>query len=385
MVSNGTDLLELFYLALTLVGFGQGVVMALGLSIAPPTTNDKSLPFLIWLVTCMALENLRIFILNSKVTESYPFLIFLATSCSLALGPLIWFYIKSWTAPNFRFRSRDYLHFVPLLIEVIIHVPVYRSMMSNPIVGKDIMTAFQFGPQRMWIQILAVGSLAFYLFQALKLYNRALAVEKGYYSNEKIHRWLGYFLWSCILMVFYFFGISAIDILIFNYGLSVYFYYPMSIGLTIIICWISWTHWQLESGPANSNEKAIRELRMEPANTPESDLTESMQALTQFMTNHKPHLNPELTLDLLATELGVPAKQLTRTLNRGFNQHFFDFINGYRVDAIKKSIEQGRHEQITLLAIALECGFNSKSAFNRVFKKNTGMTPREYQQSHYKK
>ena len=80
----------------------------------------------------------------------------------------------------------------------------------------------------------------------------------------------------------------------------------------------------------------------------------------------------------MAGDLNASPNLLSRIINTGFGLNFNDFINRYRVEAVKVSILQKQHERLTLLAIALASGFNSKTTFNRAFKKHTGMTPAQY-------
>lgn len=102
--------------------------------------------------------------------------------------------------------------------------------------------------------------------------------------------------------------------------------------------------------------------------------------LRELMLNEQPYLNAGLTLAELARKAGIPAHQLSRQLNEDFGKNFFDFVNGYRITDFQDRIAAGEHQERTLLSLALEAGFNSKTAFNRAFKKQTGLTPRQYLQ-----
>ena len=108
------------------------------------------------------------------------------------------------------------------------------------------------------------------------------------------------------------------------------------------------------------------------------DLPATQAAVADYMRRHKPYLNPSLTIHELATGLQLPPHVLSRVINEGFGQNFFDFVNSYRVDEFKQVMAAPQARQYTLLALALEVGFNSKTAFNRAFKKHTAQTPREY-------
>jgi len=88
--------------------------------------------------------------------------------------------------------------------------------------------------------------------------------------------------------------------------------------------------------------------------------------------------NPELTLSEVAKKLETNVSVISRMINQGFKMNFNDFINNYRIEEVKKAFDKGKHKKTTLLGIAFDCGFNSKATFNRAFKKNTGISPKEY-------
>ena len=89
-------------------------------------------------------------------------------------------------------------------------------------------------------------------------------------------------------------------------------------------------------------------------------------------------MDEDLTLFNLAMIMQIHPNHLSQVINMNEQRNFFDFINYYRVEAVKENIVSKRHVNKTLLGIALECGFSSKAAFNRAFKKFTGQTPSEF-------
>ncbi|GAA4359567.1 hypothetical protein GCM10023185_26280 [Hymenobacter saemangeumensis] len=95
------------------------------------------------------------------------------------------------------------------------------------------------------------------------------------------------------------------------------------------------------------------------------------------MGDEQPWLEPELTLTELAHRLRSTPAALSRTINAGCGQNFNDFVNGYRVAEARRKLADPRFAHYSLLGVALESGFNSKSTFNRVFKKLDGRAPGE--------
>lgn len=108
---------------------------------------------------------------------------------------------------------------------------------------------------------------------------------------------------------------------------------------------------------------------------------EQITALTNYMNEHKPYLNQLLTLENLAAQTSMPARQLSQVINRHFDKNFFEYINSYRIEESKELLSQEENAKTTMLAIMAQAGFNSKATFNTFFKKIVGMTPTQYRKA----
>ncbi len=97
-----------------------------------------------------------------------------------------------------------------------------------------------------------------------------------------------------------------------------------------------------------------------------------------LIRSEKLYQNPELSLSEIAKKLESNSSIISKAINQGFGMNFNDFVNNYRVEAVKEMFKIGTHKKSTLLGIAYDCGFNSKATFNRAFKKNSGLSPKEY-------
>ena len=109
---------------------------------------------------------------------------------------------------------------------------------------------------------------------------------------------------------------------------------------------------------------------------------EYIEKLNKYFVENKPYLNPELNLPQLATDTGISSHYLSQVINEYYKMNFFDYINQQRVEVVKTRIIDLQYKNYSILGIAFESGFNSKSAFNQVFKKFTGLTPSEYKKIH---
>ncbi len=105
---------------------------------------------------------------------------------------------------------------------------------------------------------------------------------------------------------------------------------------------------------------------------------EKLEEMLKLMKNEKPFLEADLTLGKLARRLHIHSNYLSRIINEHLNQSFNDFVNQYRIEEACRRISEPGDKEITILQIAYETGFYSKSVFNTAFKKFTGMTPSQF-------
>jgi TolB-like protein/AraC-like DNA-binding protein len=109
-----------------------------------------------------------------------------------------------------------------------------------------------------------------------------------------------------------------------------------------------------------------------------ADLEKHKKALRYLMEAEEAYLNPDLSLRALAEDMSLSANQLSQLLNEGFEQNFADFVNSYRLQKFIEKLKAPDAHQLTLLALAYDSGFNSKTVFNNFFKKKMKTTPSKY-------
>ena len=136
----------------------------------------------------------------------------------------------------------------------------------------------------------------------------------------------------------------------------------------------------VNSESINVFSEVEKEKEIVQESTNEKEIEVWKNKILKLIKNDKIYENPKLTLANLAKKLETNSKIISNVINSGFNMNFNDFINHYRIEAVKEKLNSGEHKTTTLLGIAFDAGFNSKATFNRAFKKSTALSPKDYLQ-----
>jgi AraC-like DNA-binding protein len=166
----------------------------------------------------------------------------------------------------------------------------------------------------------------------------------------------------------------------------------MIIFALLSICWILWQALHkpnLFTGVSSTIEVIDEQVAsQEKSSDPTISVIETEKydaivlRLRDYMQQSKPFLDSSLSIDILAKLINLPSSELSFTINRIIGQHFFDFVNSYRINLAAKMLIANEQQQKTVLEILYEVGFNSKSSFNTAFKKHLLMTPSQYRKLH---
>jgi AraC-like DNA-binding protein len=123
------------------------------------------------------------------------------------------------------------------------------------------------------------------------------------------------------------------------------------------------------------------EEKSESANEQNDLISRQITELKRYMTEKEPFLDPSLTIQELSNQINIQVRDLSILINHHMDQHFFDFVNEYRIQKAMNILKDQSKSQLTVLEILYEVGFNSKSSFNTSFKKYTSLTPTAYRNS----
>ncbi len=313
----------------------------------------------------------RILGIDIRLVTYYPHWSRLPLQFSLALGPLLFFYVFKITRPEYKFRSKYLLHFSPLLLELGAQALEVRDSIKTGAATYDTLTFKALNPV---LQSLAFISVIIYLYLSHKLILRFYRRLKFNGGDRYLYelRWLHRLLTSFGLLWLLWIPFTAVDYFYYHYQLSIHAYYPLYLLLAAMTIWMAATAFlRPEAG-----------LRVAQAPFLKPPLPAEMKQrgvwLKKVVQANLYYQDPELSLSSLADKLELTTHELSRIINTAFKKSFNDFINEYRVRDVASKMQDPAYSRITLLGMAFDAGFNSKATFIRAFKQLTGKNPAEY-------
>jgi AraC-like DNA-binding protein len=290
-------------------------------------------------------------------------------------APLLYLYVKAVIHADYNFHRYDLKHFIPLALFPFFIMALYASLSPEErVLGitQYKTSAFQF---HLWTRhLLYIG----YGFASLRLLHQYQEELKQRFSNiDKID-----VFWLKLLIG----GFLTIWGWVFASYLLTFFNYSAWLGNLIGIAGNIFSFVFINTLVLYSIAKANRGQReivsepvVEPPDTKTSDDQDVgvVAQVTQLMEQERLYLDPELTLEQLAEAVKLSPRKISGAINRHCEQNFFDYINGFRVKAAVRILEQ-KGMEANMLDVIADSGFNSKSTFYRAFKRVMAMSPSEF-------
>ncbi|SOE20223.1 AraC-type DNA-binding protein [Spirosomataceae bacterium TFI 002] len=393
---QGTFSLFSIYDLLLLFSVFQGILLL----IAIPSIQSNNKPANNWLLLSIALSSVSLlfYLLSnfSGAVQAFPKIIFLADFIIFLYSPLYFFYLRKLLFNDTSLPSRWYFHFLPFVIQVFAYLPFLLNSnkeMLNTIMNQDTMLVYVF----LTTGILGLIWNSYYwnLFRTMiKNYRTQFETNFSYEQNLNYLNTVLYIHLVCLMLwgaFFVVFGYSRWQ----NWdtvNLQENFIDTIWLSFSVVSFFLGYfaIH-QTETFKADPQSVSIFDDILESRVAEKITLEENedkskhdtgneelIKDLEKIMEEKKPFHNPKLTLSELAKQIGSQPHILSKAINEHYGKNFFDLINGYRIEEFKKLIQNPSFHNFTLLALAYEVGFNSKTAFNRSFKKATDQTPKEY-------
>ncbi|MBP6385637.1 MAG: helix-turn-helix domain-containing protein [Pseudarcicella sp.] len=395
-----------FYDLFLLFSAFQGVLLILALSTLQNNNRlaNKLLVALI-LVSMTALFS-RISSDYRAIFQSFPKLILLPELILFLYAPLFYYYVLELLTVQIK-TTPKWVHFLPFLLVLLLYLPylvMEHDQFINRILDRELSVIFA------GVSVFALLMNAYYWFVCRRIIAKYKKQYSHLHSSEQSLLYLNAVIWvkGLILLVWIFACVMSIsgkvlevdnqsfvekstDAIWLVFSIVPYFmgYFAMNQPQIFRI-----KQKDVFFSPIEiiKNEGA-EEFITQSSTTEEVDAQESesikleiidenllnlKRNVEKYMYQEKPYINSQLTLNQLAEKMAMNPVILSKVINEGFQKNFFDFVNTFRIEEFKNIIIQPKYKNYTLLAVAFEVGFNSKSAFNRSFKKITNTTPSDF-------
>ena len=358
---------SLIIIAIGSVGISVSIFMGI-LLLSQKDKKHISVSILAFLLILSGLTLLNDILVTSGISNRIKQLYFIPIYYSLSIAPLFYLFIKS--KFSYRLNRFDLIHLVIPVIQAVIYFSIgFRSVEFKSILYDENVFRIYLQIESFLFPIFLVG----YTILALSYLKRKDI--KAYFWTADIKRWLTNFSAGMLLIAVMEFCFSLKEYNTSPTFLSNFpFYLVHTFTLSAFVFWISINgfkqYYPLQIFTSKPSQK--------DAVIDENELYELLEKSELLMTKDKVFLNPDLNLELLSKYLEISEKHCSYILRKGMEMNFNQYVNNFRIAAFKERIKEGQNKTFTLTSIAYECGFNSKSTFNRVFKSTCGVTPSEF-------
>ena len=287
----------------------------------------------------------------------------IAAQFNFLVGPLCYFYIKSLLDSDTKFKKTDLIHFIPFIGILIATIVILWS--------SGLRLYYRTLP--FYANCTVCLHILIYIILSIKLMHAHGLRVRRFFKTIRIpkHAWIVFLfgglvtIWIFKLIIFW--GWHVACVMNWCQYMTTSFFLTAFIFINTIV-YIALKRPELFNHKNKYNQSSLSDSKKQIY----------LSRLKSHMDSEKPHLQPTITLPELAQTLSIPRHHLSQVINESFKLNFNDFINKYRIDDALVMLQDKSHHNGTILEIAYEVGFNSKSTFNSALKKHTGITPKEY-------
>ena len=384
---------DIWFLVIVLLGISQGIFLA---AILFSRKGRSQANFMLGgLMVVFALDLAAAAYQSAGFHKTMPYFLGLDYPLAFLYGPFLYLYTRLSTRADGRLKKQDVLHFLLFALTCFLLLPFATLDFEAK------QTLLESSNSDLWMQALGminhirvIHAFIYLVFSYLLLRAYRRSIKDDFSSLERINlTWLRNFLVCMILLAgisigFYIFslqtpspvigldpGSRTDDLTLLTVALMVYALGFMGLRQPEVFS----PEWQQKRRASKGGESSLQPaMPYAKSGMSEEEAREIQERLSSLMNQDRFYRRPNLTLLDLSNELEVSTHKLTEVINTGIGVNFYDFINGLRVEEIKTRLQDPKEDHLTLLAIGLEAGFNSKSSFNSVFKKHTGLTPSQF-------
>ncbi len=352
--------------------------------------KNKSLPDyllgVIFVLYAISIGSVYLELQNIKNNLTYSAITNISWIFLFLHGPALWFYIKSLSDPEFRFKPLYLLHFIPFIFFSVFQyynfinltVPEKITFLENDLFKEQVsykITVLAIGVSTISYNIWALSLIRRRRDKLMQQYSKIEDIDLGWLNALTIAALVSYSVNVALFNLDMIFHFATYELLMFltNSFATVYVLFLGYFGIqqgNIFINSVGVT--RKSGGKPASNETTSSAITIDDA---------FITTLLRDMEKKQPYLDPEITISKLSEMLNVKTEFLSEVLNSQLNQNFFDFINKYRLGEFKNQCISKANSHLSIMGIAYNCGFNSKASFYRAFRKFEGISPSAYIES----
>ena len=370
-----------------IIGIAFGITILL-LLIRMNSVHKRYTPLIVYVI--ISLIELIVQALLESNLEDYVHLLYTTEPFAMLYGILIYLYVRNQSRPSLYLQKSDWLFLIPFVISILTYLPYYFLGADEKIVDFENFGGIQSDVlTNIWewnFEIVLNSAFLIAALTELKRYNTN--IKEQFSDVNRIDLRITRIIIGVGLLSY---AVEFIFVFAAYYGVPYFEFLVDTFSVLRIIillflgyeAFISYKHinnlhktWiELPTTEMDIERSTVKYLK----STLSDDVMEDMKdKLLAYMSEKEPFLDSKLRIKVLSELIDIPSHQLSQVINKTFNQNFYEFVNGYRVEKAKKLLKDPEFKQFTYVAIGFEVGFNSKSAFYTAFKKNTGTTPAKF-------
>ncbi|WP_224489325.1 helix-turn-helix domain-containing protein [Robertkochia flava] len=322
-----------------------------------------------------------VFILHTTVFyERYPHLYALLDVFTLMFFPLMYLYLRNYLYRDIRHPRLQYLHFIPALLYLIMLSPFFFQSAGEKLeMMKNGFPSWYLNVQLSFNLVIILQGI-FYSIFCLRTIHQFKYFRKNHLSPFQLStlKWLQLF----VLINIFLWMVGTTGAILEIAGIKLFldlfkvFYSGLTL-FTIVLGIFTIKRPELFSEPED-----LKKLVSVSRPTGQRDISEQnmkdYEVISALIEREKPYLKNDLKMQDLVESTGITYRRISEVFNKNFNKSFYEVMNEYRLNEAKILMQEGFHKNHTLSYLAEKAGFNSKTTFNRIFKKFTGITPTDY-------
>lgn len=343
--------------------------------------NMKANKYLALLIFCFSLLQIWDVLIQTGLLVDYPHMLLVLNPLLFVLGPLIYFYVRALTSLDWKFRRMLVIHFLPAAGLYAYFFPIYSLSGEDKV--RLIAKAFlnhEFIINPAFYICGEIHILAYLLFSVRILVEHSRSIRNSFSFTEQVSlTWL-----RNLLIIFI--------VLWLAFAVRVFYHSPLIweisafLALTTIyvIGYFGYNQPLIFPKPkiaAEPEPDQAEKKKYATSALTDEEIDNYLSRLRALMDTERLFQRTDLKLDDVAEKLDLPSYYVSQVINQKLGKNFYDFVNEYRVEEVKRRFADKKYDNMTILAAGLDSGFNSKTAFYSAFKKKTGVTPTAFKKN----